>query len=343
LVWPGTVSCSGHGQCVNGTCRCDTDWTGQMDWVDFSMVDCVTYVPTRRALLIACVVSALLDMISGFLALSRIIRLGEWKWNFRKPTVPMKNVFWAQFSKLFLLPLLGLMLNDFYIIDQLPMLILLAIVTSLAWVHAVETNIRILRVALKPLKPSLYGRVRLAFIIHVSVMITVLIALHLALYWSPSFASPSWFGPRWLSFALVMWEVVYFASHTLALLPLLWNLIRSIERVVENRKVSERKAVRRQQQVVALKSSFYSVGILFVIVETMLVVIPFYPGAFAYLVPILYALTSLAGLPTNLLYFAGRRDALADNDDATLTTTMSSTSPPRSAGGDDTAVDREDD
>lgn len=64
-VWPSTVPCNGHGQCVNGTCVCNDDWSGVTDMTSFRGVDCATHLPTRKALLAVCLAVGLLDLVGS--------------------------------------------------------------------------------------------------------------------------------------------------------------------------------------------------------------------------------------------------------------------------------------
>lgn len=62
-VWPSTISCGGHGICVNFTCICDEGWSGATDLALFNGADCVTHVPTRIGIVSLLLISNIVESI----------------------------------------------------------------------------------------------------------------------------------------------------------------------------------------------------------------------------------------------------------------------------------------
>lgn len=58
------------------------------------------------------------------MAITRMCQHGEWRWTLKKPTVPMKNALWSIGLKLLIIPVSGLMLAGYYVVDHLAVVIL---------------------------------------------------------------------------------------------------------------------------------------------------------------------------------------------------------------------------
>lgn len=111
------------------------------------------------------------------MAVVRIFKHGEWRWTLKRPTVPMKNVFWSFGFKVFVIPLCAAQLAGIFAIENVGLMALyvpalaalrcrvhhflrISAANFVSWMQAVELNIRVLRVALKPLNRNKYKRIK---------------------------------------------------------------------------------------------------------------------------------------------------------------------------------------